>query len=243
MKITIIGHWGGFPKVGEATSGYLIEHDGFKLLLECGSGVLSSLQKVTDLGDVDAVLISHYHYDHFCDIGPMQYARLIKTQLGQINKILPIYAPEDSMFFDLMTLDEYTKGYSFNETSNLNIGPFKISFIKNIHPVKSYSLKILFENKIFSFTSDTSYFDNLRDFFAESDILLCECSFYANMDGTKAGHLNSNQAGALAQKADVKKLVLTHLPHFGNLNDLIKEASEFYKGEIVLAEQFLEINI
>lgn len=54
MKITIIGHWGGFPKANEATSGYLIEHDNYKLLLECGSGVVSSLQKITDIKNIDA---------------------------------------------------------------------------------------------------------------------------------------------------------------------------------------------
>lgn len=242
MKITIIGCWGGFPRVGEATSGYLIEHDEYKLLLECGSGVLSSLQKKIDLGELNSVLITHYHFDHCCDIGPLQYARQIKTQLEQINEPLPIYAPKNE-FFNLLKWEDYTFGRSFDENSVLNLGPFQINFIKNVHPVEAYSVKIKCANKIFSFTSDTSYFNGLSNFFNESDLLISECSFYAHMDGTKAGHLNSLQAGMLAENAKVKKLVLTHLPHFGELNDLISQAQENYSGETFLAKYMMEFEI
>ncbi|WP_019228697.1 MBL fold metallo-hydrolase [Sedimentibacter sp. B4] len=242
MNITIIGCWGGFPKAGEATSGYMVEHDGFKLLLECGSGVVSLMQQKYDLGEIDAVILTHYHYDHMCDIGPLQYARQIKTQLGQINKSLPIYAPRGE-FFNLLKWEDYAYGQDFDEKSILTIGPFEITFIKNVHPVEAYSIKVKCSGKVFSFTSDTAYFEGLENFFDKSDILISECSFYSHMDGTKAGHLNSSQAGMLAENAHVKKLVLTHLPHFGNLEDLVAQAKEQYSGEIVLAEKFMELKI
>ncbi len=242
MKITVIGHWGGFPHVGEATSGYLIEHENYKLLLECGSGVVSSLQKTIDLGKLDAVLITHYHYDHCCDIGPLQYARQIKTQLGEIKSPLPIYAPKGE-FFSLLKWEDYTYGESFDAVSILRLGPFEISFIKNIHPVEAYSVKIKCDGKILSFTSDTSYFNELADFFYDSDLLISECSFYADMDGSEAGHLNSTQAGILAENSKTKKLMLTHLPHFGNPEDLLLQAKKVYSGETILASYMLKLEL
>lgn len=242
MKVTIIGPWGGFPKAGEASSGYFIEHEDYKLLLECGSGVVSSLQKVADLGSLNAVLITHYHYDHCCDLGPLQYARQIKTQLKEIDKPLPIYAPNGE-FFKHLKWEDYTYGVSFNEESHLNLGPFEISFTKNLHPVEAYSVRIKCQDKVFSFTSDTSYFENLVDFFKDSHLLIAECSFYSHMDGSKAGHLNSSQAGMLAEKANVKRLILTHLPHFGDLKDLLSQAKNHYKGDLELASYLMEIYI
>ena len=66
MKMTVVGFWGGFPEAGEATSGYLFEHDGFLLLVDCGSGVLAQLQKYITPSHIDAVVLSHYHHDHVC---------------------------------------------------------------------------------------------------------------------------------------------------------------------------------
>ena len=74
MQVTIIGHWGGYPKVDEASSGYLIEHEGFQILLDCGSGVLSKLQKFIQPEMLNGVILSHYHPDHIADIGVLQHA-------------------------------------------------------------------------------------------------------------------------------------------------------------------------
>ena len=91
MKLTIIGLWGAYPKVNEASSGYLLEHNGFKLLIDCGSGVLSKMQNYVQPEKLDAVLISHYHTDHIADIGVLQHALLVKSYLIDLRKTLPIY--------------------------------------------------------------------------------------------------------------------------------------------------------
>ena len=91
MQVTIIGHWGGYPKVDEASSGYLIEHEGFQILLDCGSGVLSKLQKFIQPEMLNGVILSHYHPDHIADIGVLQHARLIRGLLGKKMECLPIY--------------------------------------------------------------------------------------------------------------------------------------------------------
>jgi ribonuclease BN (tRNA processing enzyme) len=142
-----------------------------------------------------------------------------------------------------MKWENYTEAVAYDETSKLQIGPFDISFMKNVHPVESYSVTIESLNKKVSFTSDTSYYDGMADFYRNSDLLICECSFYSDMDGTNAGHLNSSQAGMTAERSNAGKLLLTHLPHFGNLNDLIIQAGEHYSGEILLAEHMMEIEL
>lgn len=92
MKWTVIGYWGGYPGEKEATSGYLLEHDGYRLLVDCGSGVLAQLQSFISVRDIDAVILSHYHHDHVADIGPLQFARLIESMTNGVLPELPIYA-------------------------------------------------------------------------------------------------------------------------------------------------------
>src|SRR5690554_2082839 len=91
MKVTVVGFWGAYPEENEATSSYLIEKDGFKLLLDCGSGALSQLPKYVEPYDLDAVILTHYHNDHIADIGVLQYYMLVQNGIRQQEKVLPIY--------------------------------------------------------------------------------------------------------------------------------------------------------
>src|SRR5690606_26080497 len=90
MKVIPVGIWGGYPKANGATSSFLIEHDGFHCLVDCGSGVLASVQNYVPLEKLDAVVISHYHADHVADTGSLQHSKLINSYLGKPSPVLPI---------------------------------------------------------------------------------------------------------------------------------------------------------
>ncbi len=236
MKLTVVGFWGGYPAVNSATSGYLVEHDNFKLLIDCGSGVLAQLQNYIEVTELDAVILSHYHHDHVADIGPLQFARLISFYMGKSVTQLPIYGhQEDMLGFSALNHKEYTKGIAYNPSKPLEVGPFKIEFLKTTHPVPCYAMKVSTNDGSFVYTADTSYQESFIPFTKGADLLICECNLYAHQDGKAAGHMNSHDTAKVAQGADVPQLLLTHLPHFGTVEQLVEEAASIYKGKIDLA--------
>ncbi|NSL52013.1 MBL fold metallo-hydrolase [Calidifontibacillus erzurumensis] len=238
MKLTVVGFWGGFPQANGASSGYLLQDNGFSLLIDCGSAVLSKVQQYVHVMDLDAVILSHYHHDHIADIGPLQYARMIHTMLGKKQKELPIYGHmADQENFERLTRLPYTKGYAYNPEESLKLGPFTISFLKTKHPVVCYAMRITNGEKTICYTADSSFLPEFIDFAKDSDLLICECNLYSGQNGENAGHMTCDEAGFIAKEARVKKLLLTHLPHFGEHQELVEKAQAIYDGPVELAKE------
>ena len=70
MKLTVVGCSGSGPGPKSPASCYLVEHDGFRLLLDLGNGAFGPLQSYVDPAAIDAVFLSHLHADHCLDIAP-----------------------------------------------------------------------------------------------------------------------------------------------------------------------------
>lgn len=239
MKLTVIGYWGGYPAADGATSAYLLEKDNFSLLIDAGSGSLSKLQKYITLSDLNAVILSHYHHDHVADIGVLQYARLVQYYTAGLSDILPIYGhKEDETGFKSLS-HELTKGVVYNSAEALEVGPFAITFLKTIHPVPCFGMRITDGKHVIVYTADTSYQETWIEFAKNADLLITDCNFYADQDGHKAGHMTSKEGGMIAEKANVGKLILSHLPQYGDHKQLFQEASQEYKGSIQLAKEGL----
>ncbi|WP_096198885.1 MBL fold metallo-hydrolase [Bacillus sp. FJAT-45350] len=238
MKLTVIGYWHGYPEPNEATSGFLVEKDGFRLLIDCGSGVVSQLQSYCAVTDLDAVILSHYHHDHMADIGVLQYARLIQYYMGYKGEALSIYGHMlDKEKFNQLSYPPHVNSIPYDPNKRINIGPFTVSFKQTKHPAPCFAMRISEGANTIVYTADTSYIEELVPFSSECDLLIAESSFYENQDASNTGHMNSKEAATLAEKSGAKELLLTHLPHFGELSQLKKEAETYFNGPVHLAEK------
>src|SRR5436309_12186295 len=101
--MVVLGWGGGWPGPGGAACGYLVRHDGFTLWLDAGTGTMANLQRFIALDDVDAVAISHRHFDHFLDLYPFFLTR--KFRRATRAPVLPLFAPP-GMFEHALQLEE-----------------------------------------------------------------------------------------------------------------------------------------
>lgn len=241
MKLTVLGYYGGYPFNGEGTTSFLLQDQGFNLLIDCGSNAVNNLSKIINPLDLDAVIITHYHHDHIADLGVLQYYWQLNSGTKKVP-ILPIYGhTQDPLNFAALTLDNVSQGKAYNDYEPLEIGPFKITFKRTIHPVPTYALRITNQKNDITFTADTDYFEDLIEFAKNSDVLITDTNF----DSTKSGrkwHMTSIESGNLAKRANVNKLVLSHLPQE---LDHIKIYGEAKKAKddnnVLLAKQGLSL--
>jgi ribonuclease BN (tRNA processing enzyme) len=243
LNLKVVGYWGAYPETDSATSCYVVSDGSSKVILDLGSGALSKLMKYEDINKINNIIITHFHYDHFVDVYPLQFNVMIQQDIGKRKENVNIYTPYDPVYSDTMDYKTFSKNILYNEGPIFDINGFITTFLKTNHVIDSYAVKIEKNGKTLVYTGDTAWSEKLIDFAKDVDLLICEASLFDGMKGKVEGHLTAGEAGKLAHLANVKKLLLTHFPHFGVIELLKKQASKYYKKEIILAEENLNIKL
>lgn len=239
MKVTVVGYWGAYPEKNEAATGYLLQSGKHNILIDCGSGVLSKVQNYIPLTEIDTVILSHYHGDHFGDISCLQYQVGYTRSLGKRSATLDIYGHNLSSEFNKLTYGGGTIGKKIDERTVLRFGDLSVSFKWGNHPVPCLAMRFEENGKVLAYSGDTEWSDKIVEIAENADVFICECNLFNEQFGKAKGHLTAGEVGKIAKMANVKKLVLTHFPHYGDLDNLVKEAGEEFSGEIVKAESGL----
>jgi ribonuclease BN (tRNA processing enzyme) len=228
VRVTVLGKSPAWQDAGGACSGYLVQEDDFSLLLDCGNGVFSKLRQYRDYVDVDAVLISHLHADHFLDLVPFSYALMYAPRQqpvavggwpGTGSPARPrLLAPKGAgdMFRQLVACwgDEelILRAFALSEydgLDELSVGPFAIRFCEVPHYTRTFATEITGRGGRLTYSADCSPNDGLVQFALDTDLLLIEATLPRPERTGVRGHLTPAEAGEHGRRAGAHRLVLT----------------------------------
>lgn len=222
--------------------GYLIKYNNKKILLDCGNGITRLLSFPNDLENLN-VIITHYHKDHFGDLGVLQYASYVYHNLGLLSDKIKIYIPENDFAFNKKSIVSNNESFAeyFNISNNfkINIDDLEITFYNNeSHSIESYMVKIQNTNFKIIYTSDigTTNFDELINFCKNSDLIICESSFLKKHNSNCKTHMTAYDAGVLAKKSNSKQLLITHFWPEEDKKLYLEEAKQIFKNVMVAEE-------
>lgn len=216
MRLTVLGGCGAWPQAGQACSGYLVEHDGFRLLVDVGYATVPRLLQWTTADQVDAVFISHGHPDHCADLNPLLRARALGDTPGDATP-LPVYAPAGALDAVLALdrpgmLDDAYRLHEFAAGERLDIGPFGAETRLLPHWVPNAGLRLTAGDGVLVYTGDTGPSPEVAMLARGADLLLAEATFVDQVPEASRRYLSSaRQAGRYATEAGVGQLLLTHL--------------------------------
>ena len=239
MQVTIVGWAGSFPSADSPASCYLIEADGFRVVLDLGNGALGALQLYTALTDVDAVCISHLHADHCIDM--LSYSVFQNYHPAGQRPRIPVYGPagtadrlEQALGSHSMGIDQ-AFAVSTLTPGTAQIGPLTVTTARMRHPVETFGFRIEHAGQALAYSADTAPCDELVTLARGADVLLAEASFTDGPDLPPDLHLTARQAGEHAAAASVGELVLTHLVAWNDPLASLELAATAYGGPIRLA--------
>lgn len=236
IEIIPLGTVSPYPKENMNCPGFLIKYNNKNVLLDCGNGITRLLKLPKDLENLN-VIITHYHKDHFGDIGALQYASYVYHNLGILNSKIKIYLPENDINFSKQMIisspESYAEYFDINDNFSFSVDDLNVSFKdNNSHSIESFMVKL--QNKEFKivYTSDVGItnFNALIDFCKDADLLICESSFLKRHNSNSKAHLTAYDASILAKKSNSKKLLLTHFWPEEDKNSYLNEAMQNFQN-------------
>lgn len=264
-RLTVVGCSGSFARPDSPASCYLVEvprPDGgtLRVLLDLGSGALGPLQRLVEVHDLDAVLLSHLHPDHFLDLCGL-YVALKYDPVHSRPEPLPVYGPtgtferlRQAYGSDGTHLQEVFQVREWADGCDVDLGPATVTPVRVNHTVETYGLRLQVpagevpvgevpaggrpgRGAVLAYTGDTDSCPALRDLARDADLLLAEASFQEGRDTVRGVHLTGLRAGQAAADAGAGRLVLTHLPVWNDPQIVLAEARTSFDGEVEVAAQ------
>jgi ribonuclease BN (tRNA processing enzyme) len=223
VKITVIGSSPAWPNPGGAHSGYVVEHVGGRLLVDCGPGVLGRLREREGWPHVDAVAITHFHLDHWGDLVPWVWGAMYRAGGVSIDdrpelwvhagghELLERFGTRfgfSDMFDRVFTVREYAPDQAF-AAAGIDVTPMRLPHYR----LETYGFRLAANGKTIAYSGDSGPSERLAELARDTDLFVCEATLLNGVDdGLPRGHLSVDEALAAAADSGTRRVLLTHRP-------------------------------
>ncbi len=231
LTLTVLGCSGTYAAAGNACSSYLLRTATTTVLLDLGPGALANAQRHIDLVDVDAMVLTHEHPDHWTDLPVARNAyRYVFDRIG-----LPVFTTAGTVRMARPFCDEDTFAWTtIDESSEVAVGDLSFRFSRTDHPVETLAVWAEADGASLVYSADTGPGWSPEAFGSRPDLALIEATF--EDEHVAHLHLTAALAGERAAAVGARRLVLTHLLPGTDPAVQRAAASEAYGGPVDLAE-------
>lgn len=236
VRVRFLGSGDAFGSGGRLQTCILVESDGFRCLLDCGASSLIALKRAgVDPNEIDTILISHLHGDHF---GGIPFV-VLDGQFSNRSRRLLVAGPPGLSVRTAEAMEVLFPGSSrtrrkfemecreLPEGTPTALGPLRVTPYEVVHACGAppYALRVELAGRVIVYSGDTEWTDRLIPAAAGADLFICEAYFY---DKRVRFHLDYATLMWHRTRLDCKRLVVTHMSSdmLAHLSDLSVEAAD-----------------
>lgn len=219
VRLQFLGSGDAFGSGGRLQTCIFLEAEGTRCLIDCGASSLSALKRARiDPNDIDVILVSHLHGDHFGGIPFFvldgQFSRrstrlLIAGPPGlaeRVNLAMDVFFPGSAgaqrrFAIEFLELAEGTPA---------TVGALRVTPYEVVHPCGAppYALRIELEGRTIAYSGDTEWTDRLIPVATDADLFISESYAY-----DKPVRFHIDLATLLRRRSELgcKRLIVTHM--------------------------------
>lgn len=221
-ELVFVGTSDAFGAGGRRQSAVFVRGERGGMLLDCGATTNTGLAQLgVSRDEIDVLLISHFHGDHFGGIPAFLYAsNYTDARRHPIEIVGPPSIEErvnqlaDALGHQLRDR-EWPFPIRFREIhpdEALSVGPAEIQAFATRHQPEAnpQGYRVRLGREQIAYSGDTGWFEDLPSQVAGSDLFICECTLHqAGLDF----HLSLEELREHRDDLDCGRLILTHLGH------------------------------
>ncbi|MGH7311614.1 MAG: MBL fold metallo-hydrolase [Candidatus Rokuibacteriota bacterium] len=254
MYFAFLGTSGAIPSITRDTTALVVVTAEGALLIDCGGSPLAKLRRAgVDPLALTHVLITHIHPDHAYGLPALvQNLRL----LGRERELVVLCRPEhlEAIRQVLSAFQVWERpGFPLRlaETGAapaaraLELGPLVVSTAPVAHgSMPNYAVRVDVvdqRERGVVYSSDTAPCDAVATLARGAHTLIHEATFPHRDRGRFGVHSTAYEAGEVAARAGVRRLILTHIEadYHDELDALAAEAQKGFGGTVEIAREFV----